>query len=54
MEHIRAIVIGLMVIGAIATFLGLIVLACIYPWIGMPIVILGAAWCIGIGSNIDV
>jgi hypothetical protein len=29
-------------------------LACIYPWIGMPIVILGAAWCIGISPRIDV
>jgi hypothetical protein len=53
MEHIRAIAIGLMALGTIAAFVGLIVLACMYPWIGMPFVILGAAWLIGISSSID-
>lgn len=50
LDHLKAVGIGLCFFGAIATFFGLVFLCGTYPWIGVPILVLGLCWLVGITS----
>jgi len=47
MRHLTALGIGLIFFGGLAVIAGLILLAIVKPWIGVPILLLGLAYLVG-------